>query len=709
MIRRMILVTSVFALVAASCTSGGGGEPTGSPTTTAPSVSASATATAAPEILVLPTSPVLFSALKDVPIDESHAKPYTGPDTPGSLNGVKIAKSVNRALAEPGVTETLTQQGSAIVPADLRLFHFAYQGNVYEGWPVFVTTDVAYHVWHLVFDKILRSLEQEILLPKLETLVTGLLKSARVQTQDTAGTPVEDTASRVEQLFQVAAAELGLPVTLGPLAQQEKALIDAHSASDQTSPIVGGKIDYSLFTPRGHYTRNADLTRYFVAMSVLGQLAFCLPDTTGCFGLDPARMAILASRVLVDDPTLVRLWQQIYEPTAFLVGYADDYTPLEVAGAARAIAPAGLGDPVAFADDATVNAIVKALTGSRPVRISPDRASIRFMGTRFVVDSYILDQLLYPYVGTAQDPRSIPSAVDVAAAFGSEFAYGVQDDAGATAYANYDAQLERLQEAVASRPTADWGSTVYDAWLYALQPVFVPHGEAYPDFMRTDAWAAKDLQSGLGSYAELKHDTILYTKQAVAEGGDSVEIPDRRNWVEPDPAAFGRLGSAAELMRSGLDDRDLLTREQAGLLRDVIDLFSFLQGIAQGELAGVPISGKDNERLTYIGGALEALWFRTSDRSASGSPEADSEAAIIADIASGPDSVLEVGTGRIDRIYVLVPDDRGNFQVAVGGVYSFYEFTVPPGERLTDETWRAMLDAGDEPARPSWEPITAAG
>ena len=67
--------------------------------------------------------------------------------------------------------------------------------------------------------------------------------------------------------------------------------------------------------------------------------------------------------------------------------------------------------------------------------------------------------------------------------------------------------------------------------------------------------------------------------------------------------------------------------------------------------------------------------------------------------------MLEIGTGRIDRIYVLVPDDQGNFQVAVGGVYSYYEFLNPPGQRLTDEEWRACSTTDKAPARPSWEKI----
>ena len=153
---------------------------------------------------------------------------------------------------------------------------------------------------------------------------------------------------------------------------------------------------------------------------------------------------------------------------------ADDYTPLDVAAAAAAAA--ALEEPGAFADDAVVQDVVEALTDARPVLISPDRASVRMLGTRFVVDSFILDQLLYPYVGTREKQRLVPSALDLAAAFGSDFAYRVQEQQGQTAYANYDTQLAALREAIAARPVADWGSTVYDAWLHALEPSFVRAG-----------------------------------------------------------------------------------------------------------------------------------------------------------------------------------------------------------------------------------------
>lgn len=78
---------------------------------------------------------------------------------------------------------------------------------------------------------------------------------------------------------------------------------------------------------------------------------------------------------------------------------------------------------------------------------------------------------------------------------------------------------------------------------------------------------------------------------------------------------------------------------------------------------------------------------------------------MVADIATGPNGVVEIATGQIESIFVIVPGRNGGFALARGGVYSYYEFMSPPGVRLTDEAWRASLGAGTAPARPGWESV----
>ena len=151
-----------------------------------------------------------------------------------------------------------------------------------------------------------------------------------------------------------------------------------------------------------------------MALSVLGQTAFRLPgsvqtDETVVADADDLRLALLASRTLVGDPELEALWQRIFEPTAFLVGVADDYTPFELAAAVESTVAGGMADPLTATDDETLFAVADALTDEPPGAIDPERPSVRLMGTRFVIDSWILDQLVRPNVGTREEPRVMAS------------------------------------------------------------------------------------------------------------------------------------------------------------------------------------------------------------------------------------------------------------------------------------------------------------
>jgi len=707
-------IAIALVLVATACTSDD--QPATTTTTTAAATTdapATTTATTTTETPPVTTSlpPVVVPDLEATSFGELTAVPalsggsFAGAEAPSSLSGVYVPPWVDTYLDSYDAKDSLTGNGFVVVPGFTRHFHHIYEGSAYDGWPVFFTTDAAYHVWHLAFDKILREAEQQALLPALESMLTRLVDLARAQETELAGTDLAEASSRVTQFYEAAATVLELDVgSIGPLAEQEVALINA-AAELTLSPTTGGdadsgfittKVDYSLFRPRGHYTRNADLERYFRAMSQLGNNAFLLDKSL--------TLGILASRVLLADPEVTTQWQLIYEPTAWLVGAADDYTPFELGAVIEQVVPTGWTDLSAFTDETTLQTIADSLLALRPVEINPEAASLRIMGARFVIDSFILDQLVMPNV----DQRTEATPLDLASAFGSEWAAAVLEDTGQNDFARYDQQMVAMQDLIAARTIADWGATVYDAWLYALAPMWEPYGADYPEFMQNEAWAAKAHQTGFGSYTELKHDTILYTKQAVAEGGgDEPPVPPR-HWVEPDPVAYERLAAVTALMKEGLEARSLLPDDYVGLLDDLEEFYVWLGGIARDELAGIPISEEDNLELGWVGSTLESFWLRTSDTDLDWENGPDSHAALVADVMRNADAVLELGTGFVDYIFVIVSDDEGGFQVATGGVYSYYEFWNE-GQRLTDEEWRAMLEAGEQPDRPEWQNVFLAG
>ena len=65
--------------------------------------------------------------------------------------------------------------------------------------------------------------------------------------------------------------------------------------------------------------------------------------------------------------------------------------------------------------------------------------------------------------------------------------------------------------------------------------------------MTTEQWKKKALETYAGSFTELKHDTVLYAKQVMAEmgGGPPEELADR-GYVEPETEVYRRFAELAE-------------------------------------------------------------------------------------------------------------------------------------------------------------------
>jgi hypothetical protein len=223
--------------------------------------------------------------------------------------------------------------------------------------------------------------------------------------------------------------------------------------------------------------------------------------------------------------------------------------------------------------------------------------------------------------------------------------------------------------------------------------------------MRSDAWLDKQLNSALGSWTELKHDTILYAKQAYAEGaGGGPPAPEPpKGYVEPVPQLYARIAAIGQMTIDGLDSRGLLSQDDKGALSQLVEIAGKLQASAEKELRGEPLAEPEYEFLRFYGRQIENLTVAAGDVDTNtGQSDATDQAALVADVATDPGGqVLEEGIGRIFEIYVVAPVE-GKLVLTKGGVFSHYEFAQPLSDRLTDEAWRAQVDSGKLPALGAW-------
>jgi len=624
-------------------------------------------------------------------------------------------------------------------------FFTLYEKARYANVPIFITSDSLLHVYHLMFDKTLRTAETEYFYPLLKTLNRALITQVDAQYQQLRGGPWEDAALRTVAFVAVAgkAADPGFPVPAyaAELAEAELALIQAADGI-WPSPLFPGLQfgeDYTQYIPRGHYTLSEDLSAYFKSMMWYGRMTFRLQTQDPAIGEAETRSALLLVRALrntqVESRPALDVWADLYDPTAFLVGRSDDLTVLDYIPVIDAVY--GKNPPLTtLADDAKLREFIAAADALPSPRIlglviavTDDETQVtkglRFMGQRFVPDSYIFRQLIYRNVGTLSDRRGLPKGLDILAAMGSERAYELLDAMDETHYANYVSQMEKMRAWTGSLTVEDWTETVYNAWLYTFYPLLEKPAPQTPSFMQSTAWQDKQLHTSLGSWAELRHDTILYAKQIYAElGGDWMPTPPdplpARGYVEPVPEFYARLAALAAMTRDGLASRSLLGAQDADSLSRIEELALALKQMAEKELAGIPLTAEEHERIRYYGGELEHLVIASADQpeNASGAMpymEEEPQVAVIADVATDPDPqgigipqpvVLEVAVGRVNDLHVVVPliEDDGSIrlEVAKGGIFSYYEFPWPAEDRLTDEKWRTLLDDNAAPERPEW-------
>ena len=620
----------------------------------------------------------------------------------------------------------LGRNGFAIVPAEHNQLFHVYEKNDYADFPSFVTTDLYLQLFHLYFDCVLRDVEEKHL-DSLMIVFSSQMEAEMKTLTSSQDAEVKAAAEFGQAWFAVAswlfshdkapasAATLNVPEAYKKMVMEEitKAFDAENGYSDMLEYFPPEEMfGYSLFRPRGHYTRSKVCSRYFRGMMWL---------QTAHFGTNkPSKMKQIAliANVFNQQPKLRAIYNKVSEPITYLMGTPDNVTILQVANRIKE-----MGLPIeqllsSRKDMANLTKDIEDIA-KRQMRIELKKTR----GSKYVVD--IMPQRYQPdaealITTTDQDSpvslRPCPKGLDWMAVMGLPGAERILIDElkETQRWAGFPKALTTARKKAATTP---WDACVANQWMYTLQSLG-DTAQSLPYFMQSPQWQKKNLNTALASWAELKHDAILYAKQPMlAECGDGgPEPPVVKGYVEPNVKFWEKAIALVTRMDKVLTTYNLQTEKAKAVYERIKEMAEFCRDISKKELNGGKITDEEYNQIEIIGSTVEniSLELVSEDNEMlqgwSDVVSTDKKVAVVADVftASGENvainnkCVLYEGVGPAYEIYVVVEID-GSLYLTRGAVLSYREFTrLLSDPRMTDEEWQEELKKSPTGGTPSW-------
>jgi len=470
--------------------------------------------------------------------------------------------------------------------------------------------------------------------------------------------------------------------------------------------------DYTQFTPRSHYTKTSSLRAYFRTMMYLGRSSYFFDESE--LGV---KDTLLLTYLMSSDQEILDLWTEIMQVTGFYAGQADDI----VYDVWANYVSDTLGDEElslsSITDQELLDELILNLNELEPPQILSDiivseevlgmtkedllnaTKGFRIFGQRFTYDAWILNSLTAGQEMTDVDLPSTPSALFVNAAFGDSTAKDyagdfLMEDAGFSSaqIEAFNGKLDEVTADISAVTDEDWLLSMGAAWLDVLGTLTDSYGSGYPMYMQSDEFLNKQIQTFLGSYTELKHDTLLYAKQSYAELGagwdDGEAQPVVKGFVEPNMEFWYKLQRLVDYTHQGFEEHEML-EDQIYKLDTLSENILVYTEIAEKELKGEALTEEDYENIRIT----DLEWIAEPMELGGGVlDEEDKRVSMIADIHTDAvrEQILYEATG-IPYVMIAFVANDDTPRLTIGLAFNHYELTGPLDARYTDQDWQEWV------------------
>ncbi len=665
--------------------------------------------------------------------------------------------------------DMLEKYGFTTVELSDKRFEDFYWQRVYNpDLPVFVTTDSILHLFHVVFDCSLRTIEYSVFYPMIFNITQYAFQKS---VDDYYAIPHDGSVTywavrNATVYFAVAMSlvsgenvvtpdDLSADVNfyLGEIyAETPRYVLAALWQFSEPPSTVEVRYDFTQFKVRGHYSGSPRLEQYFRTFMWYGNFPIFVYRngenyTWAKSHIDGATLVYMRD-ILKLHPEYFDQWMTLYNVTGVLIGESDSINLLNLETALHNVfgardhytdAVAAPGGLAALGTELSKPEYAQKILGQALCTLWNDSSLpmyplvFQFMGQRYVPDSFMFQMLCWDKVryDSYFGRRIMPKGLDVFAVLGSERAYDLLTPD--FVFENYTQNLAALKSDFGNLTEDEWTQSSYTTWVHSLQSlVGTDYDVTYPEFMQNLAWQDEKLNTALGSWAQLRHDTLLYAKETYIPAFFSCSYPEA--FVEPNPTFYSRMQQLSERTMAAINM--LPTNSVAPIpmfpdyqpepstiimdsLETIKDITQKLETISNKELAQQPLTTEEIDFLKKIawtasgsGGTNAMGWYVDAITQIAMYANYTEllDVPVIADVATFPPGdqdyppqILHVGVGYVNALVVLYPRTDGTLVAAVGPVFSYYEFPLIGEKRLNDEEWRTMIAGGNRTGYlPSW-------
>lgn len=636
--------------------------------------------------------------------------------------------------------ESLLEKHGFVVTERLnnKTFGSLFEDIYHKDLPVFVSTDAILYAFHASYDRILKDIEVQVLIPNLEELLNNMVTNLNRLETEYENPQMLSYLKDVDLYLSVARNLLNgfsAPYYSENLSKVFKFISYINDEEAVSIPFFSEtprRIDFSQFKPRGHYDDEhyPELARYFKSMIWLGRMELYLiaPQSLDSVATNDLKRQTIISFLIEELLEFSGSEENFYLIEDFLLFQIGEQDNVTIGNLRKIAGELSIENASAILDEEVFEQFQNLLSTksyafqrilsqilvsdpSDPDGIVPASAFLLF-GQRFIIDSFVTGNVVFDKTAAR---RMLPKTLDILFSLGNDAALQLlQEELNKYGYSSNLAALRYLIDAYEEE---FWEETIYNGWLNSIRELNPPKDRSQlPEFMQTAAWWQEKLNTQLAAWSQLRHDFILYAKQSYT-GVPVCSYP--YSYVEPIPEFFLAMKILAEKCFNYFAEVPFVGSyakdEITNYYQSSINTYDTLAVIAQKELTGEALTQNEIE---FLSGMLSITYGCTTDYSGwypelFYQPYVTSEGLfkkdfIVVDYHTSPADengnivgwVNHAGTGPVDMAIISAENHDGEPTVFVGPVLSYYELTTDKFTRLTDDEWASeYLQTAN---RPDW-------